>query len=180
MCYTARQVGGRAFGGYTMPPTIKELQDTLKQHIDAGLEPEEAIRRLAVQFPDAKASDTHAAASVLADEYDHAHAEAEADAQTAKLMQEMITRAERESDRSGMNTGEALTYLAERGDQAAQAFVDDFNSPESQAFQRDFEAAVEWHPDWAKQVQEGHYSCKHGSDVDTAEKLVAAYRRSRR
>ena len=161
-----------------MTATIQELQGALRNHIDAGLEPEEAIRRLAIQFPDAKTSDAHAAASALADECDHIHAEAEAEAQTAKLVLELIERAKRESGRSGMNVGEALTYLAERGDQEAQAFVDDFFSPESQAFQRDFETAVEWHPDWTKGEKEGHYRSSPGCDLDTPEKLVTAYRRA--
>ena len=60
-----------------MTVTIQELQSALRQHMDAGLEAEEAVRRLAVQFPDAKSSNAQAAAAALADEYDHIHAEAE-------------------------------------------------------------------------------------------------------
>ncbi len=163
-----------------MPPTIKELQDALRQHIDDRLEPKEAIQRLAMQFPDAKPDDTRAAAAALTEEYDLMLVDAEADRRTSETMVELLERAERESGRAGMNTGEALTYLAERGNEQAQAFLDDLSSPERQAFQRDFEAAAEWHSDWTKQTQEGHYSCAPGSEVDTPEKLVAAYRRSGR
>ena len=77
-----------------------------------------------------------------------------------------------------MNTGEALTYLAERGNQEAQALLDDFQSPESQAYQRGFEAAVEWHPDWTKELRAGHYKCRPGFKLDTPDKLVRAYRRA--
>ncbi len=40
-----------------MTVTIQELQGALRQHIDAGLDDEDAIRRPAIQFPDVKAGD---------------------------------------------------------------------------------------------------------------------------
>ena len=163
-----------------MPVTIKELQDAIRQHIEAGLDAEEAIQRLATEFPDVKASDARIAVAAISEEYDHVLTDLDHDGQIAELAKDMIARAKRESGRSGMNTGEAIAYLAERGDQIARALLDDHYSPETQALQREIEAAVEWHPDWTKEPQEGHYSCRRGSAVDTTEKLLAAYRRASR
>lgn len=98
----------------------------------------------------------------------------------AKTILRLMDRAMKESGRSGMTTGEALTYLAERGDQEAQALLEDIESPENQAFERDFKAAVEWHPDWTKDTEDGGYTCSPGCEIDTPEKLVTAYRRARR
>ena len=161
-----------------MTATIQELQGALRKHIAAGLEPEEAIRRLAIQFPDAKTSDAQIAVAALTEEYDLQESEIAASLETDRAVLRLTDKAQEESGRSDMRIGEALTFLAERGDQEAQAFIDEFESPESQAFQKDFEAAVEWHPDWTKEEKEGHYRSSPGCDLDTPEKLVAAYRRA--
>ncbi len=159
-----------------MPSTIKELQDAMRQYLDAGLKAEEAIQRLAAQFPDAKESDARIAAAALAEEKELEADELESEARAMKAVGRLVKRAEEESGRP-MVTGEALTYLAERGDADAQAYLDQMKTPEGQAFERDFEAAVQWHPDWTKDGR--GYRCKCGSEVPTPEKLVEAFRRSR-
>ena len=76
-----------------------------------------------------------------------------------------------------MNVGESLTYFAERGDAEAQAILDEFNGPEHRAAQEEIEAAAAWHPDWR---QDGHQLiCEKGSNIETIERLVTAYRRAK-
>lgn len=131
-----------------MPPTIKVLQAAMRRHLDAGLNADELVERIAVEYPDAKDKDTRIASAALAEE---------------------------ETSRQ-MVLGEALAYLAERGDEEAQARLDQLkNNPERQAFERDFEAAVEWHPDWTKEGRS--YRCKPDSKVPTPDTLVEAFRR---
>ena len=135
------------------------------------------LERIAVQFPDATGRDTQIAAAALGEEMELEGAELEAKGRAMLALGGLVKRAEEESGRS-MLVGEALTYLAERGDAEAQTFLDQQSkNPEGQAFERDLEAAVEWHPDWTKEVQ--GYRCKRGSEVSTPEKLVEAFRRSR-
>jgi hypothetical protein len=150
-----------------MPPTIKELQDALRRYIDAGLEPKEVILALTAQFPDATPQDVRIATAALVGEFDSIIAEAETIRQIAETRSELRKRAERDSGRSGMTTDEALTYLAERGDEQAQELIDDRSDPQRQALQRHFDAAVELHSDRAAEGQ--GFAGRSEPEVDTPE-----------
>lgn len=161
-----------------MTVTIQELQTALRRHMDAGLKVEDAIRRIGAQFPDTDDGNLRVALRGLAEEYELNEADLEAESEAHRRVEKLFDKARQETGRADMKMGEAMSYLAERGDQEAQAVLDELLSPESQAFQNDFAAAVEWHPDWTKEGKEGHYRSSPGCDLNTPEKLVTAYRKA--
>ena len=157
---------------------IRAIQAVLVRRVEAGLSLEAALEEIYKEFPGVQPEVLIVAVKAFAEELEIEAARHEGEARALKRMVELIKRAEAESGKKGLQAEEALTFLAERGDAEAQAFLDELISPESLAFQAELEEAVEWHPEWRKEGD--RFIWEGDTELDTPEKLVAAYRDFRR
>ena len=159
---------------------IHEIQVALQRYEDRGITGgDEIIRLLTDEFGDLPIADVLKALRGQAKELGMRVEEMGSEIRASKKMMEMIRLAEKESGKDGLNTGEALTFLAGRGNAEAQAYLDQLTGPETQVFNADFRAAVEWHPGWHFS-KDGVAHCDAGREFDTPEKLVQAYRHHKR
>ena len=157
--------------------SIQELQAAVLRLRAQGLSPEDLLRELGKEFPGVTAEEALAAFDALDEEVAYQLEDLKSEKAGAERVVQLIRKAREESGNGTLNTGEALTYLAERGDREAQAFLDELTDPQNEALYAEFRAAVEWHPKWHWESDLAY--CDEGTELGTPEKLLAAYRKFR-
>ena len=157
-------------------PTIREIQEAVSRLYDAGVMDSDAVlRKLYEEFgEDIPVQDLKKAFEGLADELAIRAYEEKEQAQIAKRYLALIKRAKRESGQE-MTVGDAAKFLADRGDEEGKVLIKKLTSSQATAFVSEMKAAVEWHPHW--HGDERHFYFDGGSEVDSSEKLLTAYRK---
>ena len=157
--------------------TIREIQEVADRLHDAGVMDMKAVLKgIYEELGDIPKQDLTAAFTASLEETKLQALDAQEEAETSLRMLAFMERAVKESGNDQITMFEAAQLLARKGDQQAQAYLDQFNSPQWKAQQEELEAAVAWHPDWR---MDGHYILYSGSDEagNDTEKLRNAYRK---